>query len=254
MRLRQVALVSGDMDAVTRRLDEVFGLKVAYNDPHIHHYGLKNAVLPAGAAFLEVVQPIREDASAARHLKRRGGDAGYMVILQVADAPAEQARAEKLGVRVVDKIDRRDYYCVHFHPADFGGMLVSFDQQRSEADFLKAEGDWMPAGPKWRQAQSKDVKDIVSLTLSASDPSVLAGRWSELVSRPLDRGNGLRLPLDHGEIRFVQGESGGPTLITRLDLKVNDAKSALSRARAAKLDVTDDGVLIGGIRFQPAAP
>jgi hypothetical protein len=251
MRLRQVALVSGDMDAVTRHLDDVFGLKVAYNDPHIHHYGLKNAVLPAGAAFLEVVQPVRDDASAARHLKRRGGDAGYMVILQVANAPAEQTRAEKLGVRVVDKIDRRDYYCAHFHPADFGGMLVSFDQQRSEADFLKSEGDWMPAGPDWRRAQSREVRDITSLTLSASDPVALARRWSELVGRPLDRGNSLRLPLDHGEIRFVQGESGGPTLITRLDVKVNDAKSVLARATTAKLDITDDGILIGGIRFQP---
>jgi hypothetical protein len=241
------------MDGVTKRLNDVFGLKVAYNDPHIHHYGLKNAVLPAGAAFIEVVQPVRDDASAARHLKRRGGDAGYMVILQVADAPTEQARAEKLGVRVVDKIDRRDYYCAHFHPADFGGMLVSFDQQRNEADFRKLEGDWMPAGPDWRPAQSKDVKDIASLTLSASEPSALARRWSELIGRPLDRGDALRLPLDHGDIRFVQGESGGPTLIRRLDLKVVDPKSTLTRARAAVLDVSDEGVLIGGIRFRPVA-
>jgi hypothetical protein len=251
MRLRQVALVSGNMDGVTRQLDEVFGLKVAYNDPHIHHYGLKNAVLPAGAAFLEVVEPIREDASAARHLKRRGGDAGYMIIIQVADAPREQSRAETLQVRVVDKIDRRDYYCAHFHPADFGGMLVSFDQQRSEADFLKPEGDWMPAGRNWRGVQSAYTKDIAAVTLSAPDPSALARRWSELIGRPLDPKNPLRLPLDRGEIRFIESKPGSPTLITRLDLKVDDVEAVKRRARAANLDLSNDGVLIGGIRFQP---
>ena len=254
MRLRQVALVSGKLAEVAQQFEDVFGLNVAYNDPHIQHYGLKNAVLPAGASFIEIVEPIREDASAARHLKRRGGDAGYMIILQVADAPKEQARAEALGVRVVDKIDRPDYYCAHFHPADFGGMLVSFDQQRSEADFLEADGDWMPAGPDWRGAQSKRVQDIAAVTLSTSDPAALARRWSELTDCPLDKKDPLRLQLDHGEIRFVQGEPGGPTLISRLDLAVDDVDAVWNAAESAKLDVSSDGILIGGIRFHPIHP
>lgn len=253
MRLRQVALVSGDLDKVTAQLGEVFGLQVAYNDPHIHHYGLKNAVLPTGDAFLEVVEPITEDASAARHLKRRGGDAGYMVILQVGDAPAEQARAEALGVRVVDRIDRPNYYCAHFHPADFGGMLVSFDQERDEADYLKPYGAWMPAGPDWRAARTDVVQGLAAVTLSAADPAALAARWSELIGRPLDAGDPLRLPLDRGEARFVQGEPGAPTLIAGLDLKLADPAAALRRAKEAGLDVSDVGVLIGGVRLRPIA-
>lgn len=253
MRLRQVALVSGRLDGVTKEFADVFGLKVAYNDPHIHHYGLKNAVLPTGTAFLEVVEPITEEASAARHLKRRGGDAGYMIILQVADAPAEQARAEALGVRVVDKIDRKDYYCAHFHPADFGGMLVSFDQQRNEPDFLKPYGEWMPVGPDWQGARTEVVKDIAAITLSSPDPAALAKRWSELVGRPLDPADPLRLPLDHGEVRFTAGAAGQPTLIEALDLTVDDVAAVTARARKAGLDVTDEGVRIGGVRFRPVA-
>ena len=61
MRLRQVALASRGLDAVVKSFHDVFGLKVAYNDPHIQVYGLKNAVLPAGTGFLEVVEPVRED-------------------------------------------------------------------------------------------------------------------------------------------------------------------------------------------------
>src|SRR6185503_758085 len=127
-----------------------------------------NAVLPVGASFLEVVEPIRPDASAARHLARRGGDAGYMLIVQVGDAPAEQARAEALGVRVVDRIDSPAYYCAHFHPADFGGMLVSFDQQRTETDPLRDAGDWMPAGDDWAKAQPEGVGEIAAVVMSAA--------------------------------------------------------------------------------------
>jgi len=249
VRLRQVALVSAELDAIVVRLGEVFGLQVAHNDPQIHHYGLRNAVLPAGGAFLEVIEPIREDAAAARHLRRRGGDAGYMVILQVADGPAEAARAQALGVRVVDRSDRADYYCAHFHPADFGGMLVSFDQQRTETDLLATNGDWMPAGPDWRAAASAEVRDISAITLSAPDPLVLAGRWAGLLGRPLHPEDPLRLPLDRGEVRFACGD--GPTLITSLDIDVADPEAVKRRARAAHLDVSDEGVKIAGVWFQP---
>lgn len=253
MRVRQVALVSGDLDRVTRELAAAFGLQVAYNDPHIHHYGLKNAVLPLGASFLEVVEPTRPDASAARHLARRGGDAGYMVIVQVADAPAEQARAEGLGVRVVDRIDTPAYYCAHFHPADFGGMLVSFDQQRTEADPLRDGGDWMPAGADWARAQADGVADIAAVVLSAPDPQALARRWAELFGRPLDPADPLRLPLDRGEVRFVASEAGAPTMIAGLDVAVDDPAAVRERARAAGLDAGPGGVRIGGVAMRPVA-
>jgi len=250
MRLRQIALASNDLDAATHGLAEVFGLKVAYNDPHIDHYGLKNAVLSAGTGFLEVVQPITPTASAARFLARRGGDAGYMVILQTADAEAERARAASLGVRVVDDIDTPTYRCAHFHPADFGGMLVSFDQQRTVDDYLDPYGDWYPAGPDWRDTRTGTVVDLAGLQLSNPDPHGLAALWSKLLDAPLDAANPLRLPLTHGEVSFCEGE-GSMTWISRIDLKVADVEAALDRARGDGMDVNDDGVLIGGVRFRP---
>jgi hypothetical protein len=253
MRLRQIALASNDLDAAVHGLEEVFGLKVAYNDPHIDHYGLKNAVLPAGTGFIEVVEPIAPTASAARFLKRREGDAGYMVILQTADANAERARAVDLGVRVVDDIDSPTYRCAHFHPADFGGMLVSFDQQRTVDDYLDPYGDWYPAGPDWREARTGTVTDLVGLQLSSPDPHALAALWSKLVGAPLDPADPLRLPLAKGEARFCEGD-GPMTWISRIDLKVADVEGALDRARGDGLEIDDDGgVLIGGVRFRPVA-
>ena len=253
MRLRQVALAARDLDAVTAQLHAVFGLSVAYNDPGIHHYGLRNAVLSAGSGFLEVVEPIREDASAARFLDRRGGDAGYMIILQAADAQAERGRAVALGARVVDDIDTADYRCAHFHPADFGGVLTSFDQQRTETDYLKPDGDWWPAGKTWRDAPAEPGVDLLGVTLTSPDPAALADRWSILLGQPLDVAEPHRLMLARGVIRFVAADAadaGGR--LTGVDLRVADAARARQRARDAGLDVTGAGILIGGVRFRPA--
>jgi hypothetical protein len=252
MRLRQIALAARNLDSVTGDLEKVFGLQVAYNDPGIHHYGLKNAVLSAGSGFLEVVQPITETASAARFLARRGGDAGYMIILQAPDAEAERARVSGLGVRVVDDIDLPGYRAAHFHPADFGGVLVSIDQQRTTPDYLEPEGDWWPAGPDWRSTRAEGTIDLVAVTLSSADPAGLADRWGRLLGTPLDTDGALRLELARGELRFESGPPGA-TLIAAIDLKVADPAAMLERARASGLEVSEGAVAIGGVSFRPVA-
>jgi catechol 2,3-dioxygenase-like lactoylglutathione lyase family enzyme len=252
MRLRQIALAARHLDRVTHVLAEVFGLKVAYIDPLVGRYGLRNAVLPAGGAFLEVVEPVAADASAARFLDRRGGDAGYMVILQVPDAEAERARLAGLGVRVVEDIDTPAYRAAHFHPADFGGVLVSIDQQRTAADYLEAQGDWTPAGPEWRAARTGTVLEMSAVTLTTPEPREMAALWSRLLATSADPADPLRLSLGRGEIRFREGAE--PTRISGVTLKVADADDVLDRARAEGLDVDEDGgVPIGGVRFEVVA-
>ena len=92
MWVRQIALVAHELDPVVEQLCRVLGLRVAYNDPGVAVFGLVNAVMPVGGEFLEVVQPVKDDASALRYLHRRGGDAGYMVILESDDAHAHRDR------------------------------------------------------------------------------------------------------------------------------------------------------------------
>jgi hypothetical protein len=94
MRLRQIALVAHDLEPHAADFKAVLGLNVAYRDPGVAVFGLVNVVMPVGGEFLEIVQPVKPDASAARYLKRRSGDAGYMVILQDDDALAHRARLE----------------------------------------------------------------------------------------------------------------------------------------------------------------
>jgi hypothetical protein len=253
MRLRQVALVSNQLDEVTAALDTVFGLKVAHVDPNVGKYGLRNAVIPCGTGFLEVVEPFTQDASAARFLARRGGDAGYMIIIQTPDAIAERDRVAGLGVRVVEIIDRPDYFCAHFHPADFGGVLASLDQQRTDADYLEPFGDWMPAGADWRKARTDEVVDIRSVSIASAAPDELARLWSRLLARPLDPREPRRLPLEKGAVVFENAPDAKGAVVSALELEVKNVEQALARARAAGLVTRADGILIGGMRFRPVA-
>lgn len=249
IRLRQVALASRRLDAVVDELSRVFDLKVAYNDPAIIHYGLRNAVLPAGQSFIEVVEPVREGASAGRFLDRWGGDAGYMVILQTDDAVARSAAVAEQGVRVVDALESDAYIFRHFHPADWGGVLVSFDQQRTETDPLKAFGDWTPAGPDWRGARSAFVRDLRAVTIASTDADAMALRWAALLGAPTSESRSILLAM--GEIRFANDAETPRTAVSAVELAVADPGDARVRAKVAGLPCDDRGVKIGGIWFAP---
>src|SRR5512145_1003705 len=108
MRLRQIALVARELDSTVEVLCDVLGIEVAFHDPGVEVFGLRNAVMPLGDTFLEVVSPDRPGTSAGRLLERRGGDGGYMVIVQSQAKAADRARVGSLGVRIVWEADLPD--------------------------------------------------------------------------------------------------------------------------------------------------
>jgi len=251
MRLRQVALIARELAPVAKALEAVFGLKVAFRDPGVGVFGLANVVMPVGGEFLEVLEPIAEGASGARYLARRGGDAGYMVILQDDDALAHRARLEAAGVRVIAASRGERYRYTHFHPADCAGVLLSIDEVAG-ADWREAKGDWPPAGPDWRAFESGESLGVASVTVQARDPAAAARRWSELLERPVRRdGEALTLDLDLGAIRFVPPIDEDGTGVVGLDVVVRHVEAALARARDAALEVRAGAVIICGTAIRP---
>src|ERR1700742_1926289 len=204
MRLRQIAFIAKDAEPIAEQLGAVFGLKVGFRDPGVEYFGLRNVVMPVGGEFLEVVAPFRDDVSGARYLARRGGDAGYMVILQDADALAHRARLEAKGVRLIAKSRTDDYQYTHFHPADCAGVLMSFDSVVGDGAWREPKSDWPPAGPKWRDHQSDAALGIAAVTIQSRDPLAACERWCELLDRGASTGGeGLQIQLERGAIRFV---------------------------------------------------
>src|SRR3954468_21427845 len=100
-RVRQVVLAAADLDAVAADLERELGVDAPFHDEGVGHFGLRNAVYSLGDSFLEIVSPTRADTAVGRHRDRCGGDAGYMLMFELADAAAIRRRLETLGVRIV---------------------------------------------------------------------------------------------------------------------------------------------------------
>lgn len=232
IRLRQVALVAHDLEAVVSDLRGTLGLEVAYRDPAVATFGLENAVLPVGNQFVEVVSPTREGTAGGRQLERLGGDGGYMVICHTDDHPCVRQRVQRLGVRTVIDTDEGGYRLMQLHPSDTGGSFLEIDFQPGGDD---PSGPWMPAGEDWQQARRTDVVDgITAVTVQSKDPGTTAARWSDITG--LDVSDGT-LGLDNASVTFMEGP---------VDSLVEVTLSATDRARAG------ERCTICGVRFELA--
>lgn len=229
VRLRQIALVAHDLDETVDELCDVFGLAVAYNDPGVATFGLRNAVLPVGNQFIEVVSPTREGTAGGRQLERLGGDGGYMVICHTDDQAAVRSRVDELGVRVVLDHDDHGYRIMQLHPADTGGSFLEIDFQPGGED---PGGPWTPAGADWQRARRTGrVDGISAVTVQSRNAPTTAARWHDITG--CDVADDV-LGLDNAEVAFVDGP---------LDVLTDVTLTATDRALVGARHT------IGGVRF-----
>jgi hypothetical protein len=218
-RLRQAVIAARDLDAVAEQLRSTLELAEPYSDPGVERFGLRNAVFALDDTFLEVVSPTRADASAARLLERRGGDAGYMLMFQVDDLDAARARARAIGVREVLNVSIDEMAEVHLHPADMRGAIVSLSRPQPP-------DSWRWGGPDWNQRSAP--YRVTGATVSVSDPVRVVDRWQTVLGAELSQ-VGIRVGVDEVEL--------GPTEIF---LAADDS----DRVRERPGPIT-----IGGVRF-----
>jgi hypothetical protein len=180
-RLRQIALVATDLDAACRRIEDELGLHDPFHDPGVAEFGLANAVYEMGDTFLEVVSPAMEGTSAGRYLARRGGDAGYMALFQVADTERTRRRAAAMGMRVVWQIDLDDISGTHLHPQDVRGAIVSFDTPAVPTS-------WRWGGPRWIDGVPADIRPaphLAGLVARVVDVQAATLAWTGILDAPL---------------------------------------------------------------------
>ncbi|MET0152593.1 MAG: VOC family protein [Candidatus Binatia bacterium] len=249
LRLRQVALVARSLAPVVEEIRDVLGLEVAFRDPSVASFGLENALFPIGDQFLEVVSPIRQGTAAGRYLDRRGGDGGYMVILQCDDPAERERRAVALGIRKAFEQDTGGYRVLQLHPGDTGGCFLSVDFQEGGED---REGPWHPAGPTWPAAvRSGVVCGITAVEIQSPEPAKLAARWQEILDLPLETDSTLRL--DDAAIRFGEDRDGRGEGLGALELVTVDRSRLLAAAERRGHRVSVNRVEICGTGFHLAA-
>ena len=248
MRLRQIALAATDLEPTLAMLFDVLGVGAPFRDPGVAVFGLENAVMAIGQTFLEVVSPVRDDATAKRWIAKRGGDAGYMVIVQCDDLATlarEIERAQREGAVVVWEGRQAGARTAHFHPREFGAI--------ASLDAMPSWGDWVWAGPDWSErSHTKTTRAITGAELASPDPERLAARWTVLLGVKARRsGDELAIALPRGgRIAFVPG-TGGDALVG-VEIALADRARFDERARARGVLGADGAATIAGVRFIPS--
>ncbi len=256
IRIRQICLVAHDLARIQQQLESVFGVEVAYRDPGVGKYGLHNILVPLGNQLLETVspQPEEHDTPGGRYLKRRGGDGGYMVIMQVPQQsyPGYRSRVESMGVRLVSEPGEGmdDTGGIQLHPKDVPGAIPEIRWNSGEE---RPDGAWWPAGPNWQRAKHIEIVDgIVAAEIQSSDPAKLAARWGDVLNEPVAtaaEGNPI-LALDGSDIRFVHISDGRPEGLGGLDIHTTNKQEALENAKEAGCLTGDNLVTICGMRLR----
>ena len=252
LRLRQIALVARELGPVVDDLRAVLGIEPCYVDPGVAAFGLENTLLPVGNQILEVVAPTRAGTAGGRHLERRGGDGGYMVITQCDDHAPRRRRVEALGIRKVLEFEvPGEFRDMQLHPKDTGGAFLEIDEQLGPRAHA-LDGPWHPAGHDWQRARrSERVSGIAAAEIQCDDPAKTAARWSEIVEIPVaqDALGRATLALDGASLRFAAIADGRGEGLGAIDLMACDRAALRTAARGRRCLVGEDQLVLGGLRM-----
>jgi len=240
MRIRQIALVAQDLPAVRNQLFELLGLNDAFVDDNVGVFGLQNIVTTIGDTFLEVVSPIKIGTTAGRLLKRRGGDGGYMVIVQVEDIEQARQWLADSDIRIVWEHTDGGASGMHLHPRDVPGALPSLDS-------MDPPEAWYYAGPDWEQRAARYASAITGAQVQVNDPVSAAERWSRAYNSAYTVREGIPvLALGDTEIRFIEIPNGRGEGLQAIDIRTEHIDVIREKARTLRLATEGDSVTVCG--------
>ncbi|MFT7243653.1 MAG: hypothetical protein ACI82A_000998 [Candidatus Azotimanducaceae bacterium] len=240
MRVRQIALVAEQLESTRAQFFQLLGLEDDFADKGVAEFGLENSVMAIGDTYLEIVVPTQPGTTAGRLLERRGGDGGYMVILQVDELAPYHEHLNALKVRKVWEADLPEVKAFHMHPRDIGGAIVSMDQ-------MTPPESWKWAGPNWQDRKASNVGYIDGVVLQAADPDAMAVRWSDVLKVPLtDR----RLAMAGSWVVFKEANDGRGDGVSGLSFAGCDLTVVKNAAESLGLKWQDNSVEMAGVHLQ----
>ena len=247
MNIRQIALVAEELAPIQDTLFNLLGIDRGFHDPVVGEFGLHNVVMRLGSSYLEVVSPVREDTTAGRYLQRRGGDSGYMVLVQVADLARERARLLDSDIRIVWEIELEPASGLHLHPADVPGAIASLDEMRPPAS-------WHWGGEEGGMAipAARHVDAILAVEIESSDPVDTSDKWARAYGRAaIDREGTPVLRMDDTEVRFVPAPQDTAPGLCSIDLRATNFDAVAHVARNLGLSLQGNSVRVCGttLRF-----
>ena len=248
MRIRQVALAASDLEKTDATLRRLLGCDQSYADQEIIYFGLDNRLYTLGDCFLEVVSPVQPNTAVGRFLDRRGGDGGYMVIVQVENLAQEQVRLADTGIRTVFADDRGNAKAIHLHPKDVPGAIPSLDE-------MSPPESWLWAGDGWEQRAGRYVRGILAVEIRSPEPKAAGLCWAEAYGielMPADEG--WRLEMDGTEIRFAYDAAAVEPALMAIDVDAVDLDAICAAADGLGLERDGHVVTVCGVAFNFLSP
>ena len=178
-RLRQVAFLVNDLEEAKNLYRRNLGMETCHSED-LSRYGLRNAVLPAGAGtFIELLQPTTEDSSADRYLQRRG-EAPYLLIFETHGYDRLIPHLKSMGVRLSEEPPtgepaETEYRHAFVHPASANGAFLEI------IEVTGGNNLWPAAGPHWQSLEHRPLtKQLRQMAVLVRDLDQALARWEEM--------------------------------------------------------------------------
>ncbi|WP_162806292.1 VOC family protein [Sphingosinicella terrae] len=228
-RIRHYVLATREMNFVCDQIYEVLGLAPLQREgpSPTETYGFYSTMMKIGTTMLEVVEPMRPDHHLNQWLDERGGDGGYMVVMQTFNSEALKARAAAEGLTLTRDLIFRGQHMLQFDYRHFGTHFEFYQYSPPE--------DWWgdPNGRPYPLARV--ATEIVGAEVAVEDPQAIAAQAARLFGAG-DR-DGTRLNFEDRALNFVPSRGNWRGLVA-LDLRARDQTRGGDWAR------------IGGITFR----
>ena len=245
MRLRQLVIATSQMDLLADSICDLFELKRTFSDPELIVFGLQNVLIPLGDTFLELVTPIKENTSAERFLKKRGGDGGYMVIVDSVDLEKERKRLENDRMNIVwyenRKFESIHGQSLHLHPKQVGGAILSIDN-------MNPLSSWLWAGREWEKDINKSlVSHLSGVNICSPNPDRLLSNWETALGKKRSIG-GNSIELEGSNINFVVNSQSQSEYISAFQIHTVN-RSVIEKRAASRGNLINNNIHLGGVDF-----
>lgn len=213
-RLRQVVLVVTDLERTVEQFRTLFDSGPGDVDPAMSEFDLAHEVLQVGeGSYVEICAPIHADAdTAATKFLSRGGDGGYMAVVEIPDAASFRMRMTELDLAMPVQMLHQGNELTQVHPRDFGTLL--------EADQILSGADWHY--PKLEGTPSTTVTSgIAAIDIAVDDPAVIADRWAKAFDVLLHADASSVAFDDAKTVRFVDAD-GSRNGVVAFDVNATD--------------------------------
>ncbi|MFV3076608.1 VOC family protein [Niveispirillum fermenti] len=213
IRIRHYVLATHDMEFVCDQIYEVLGLPPMprKEGPGVtEQYGFYSTMLKVGTTMIEVVQPIKPDHLLNRWFDERGGDGGFMVVMQTFDPDALKARAAAEGLALTRDMMFKGQHMLQFDYKHFGTHFELYKYTPEE--------DWWGDPRNRPYPDARVASDVVGGEIAVEDPEAIAAQTARLF---LARQEGTRVHFEDRTLNFVEAKGQWRGLVA-LDLKARE--------------------------------